>query len=306
MELQETDKPSMNASSPTVTVIIATYNKEQTLRHALESVLWQTFEDFECWVIGDGCTDNSQEVVASFADPRVHWVNLPKNSGYQSAPTNEGLRRAKGKYIAYLNDDDIWLPNHLDELVQGLEKNNADFVYSIIERFSSELEAHVDVPNFPNAPRPPEASATLHIKNVIDTIGFWKLPMETRMNPRVELFRTAQLAGYNFTLIPALTVLKFARKKGEYGKAGAQQAYMDKIRNDSSFVQKELSTLLVQAIHRTEGPLSYRQLKVQFLQTIQRALIKRKIDPGTLPFWRKPGQRIKKWRKFNGLDFDHI
>lgn len=296
----------MNASSPTVTVIIATYNKEQTLRYAVESVLWQTYKDFECWVIGDCCTDSSEQLITNITDPRVHWFNLPENSGYQSAPTNEGLRRASGKYIAYLNDDDIWLPNHLHELVHGLESNQADFAYSMIERLSSAVERHVDIPNYPDAARPPEASATLHTRMAIDTIGYWKLPMETRMNPRVEFFRAAQLAGYSFVLIPVLTVLKFGSQKGAYGKAGQQAAYMALIREDPQFVQKELSALLVQAAHQLDGPISLRQLRVQLLQSIQRVLVKRKIEPGHLAFWRKPGQRIKKWRKYQGLDTDRL
>lgn len=295
-----------SAASPTVTVIIATYNKRQPLQYAIESVLWQTFTDFECWVIGDACTDGSEEVVARIDDRRVHWFNLPENSGYQSAPTNEGLRRAKGKYIAYLNDDDIWLPNHLQVLVQDLEKHNADFVYSIIERFSTDLDRHVDAPNYPEAPRPPEASATLHHNSVVDNLGFWKMPMETRMNPRVEFFRTAQLSGYRFMLVPVLTVLKFGRSKDGYGKAGEQEEYMTRIRDNPDFIQNELGVLLVQAIHQLEGPISIRQLKTQFMQTIRRRLIKASIDPGHLTFWQQPGQRIKNWRKFHGLDGDAI
>src|SRR5690606_34069774 len=97
-------------STPLVTVVIATYNRAETLKYAIESVLWQSFRDFELWVIGDCCTDHTDKVVNSFMhDPRVNWYNLPKNSGYQSKPNNEGIRRARGKYIAYLNHDDIWL-----------------------------------------------------------------------------------------------------------------------------------------------------------------------------------------------------
>ena len=95
------------AKTPTVTIIIATYNKMSTLRYAIESVLWQSFADFECLVIGDGCTDGSEEVVAGFNDPRLYWNNLTRNSGHQSAPTNEGLRRARGEYISYLNQAQI-------------------------------------------------------------------------------------------------------------------------------------------------------------------------------------------------------
>ena len=58
---------------PQVTVIIAAYNWSSVLRLAVDSVLRQTFEDYELWVIGDACTDDSEQVVRSFRDPRVHW-----------------------------------------------------------------------------------------------------------------------------------------------------------------------------------------------------------------------------------------
>ena len=92
----------MISPPPKVSVIIATYNKASALRYAIDSVLWQTFSDYELWVIGDACTDESEQLVTSYGDPRVFWHNLPQNSGYQSAPNNEGLRRARGKYVAYL------------------------------------------------------------------------------------------------------------------------------------------------------------------------------------------------------------
>ena len=288
--------------TPTVTVIIATYNKKSTLRYAIESVLWQTFADFECWVVGDGCTDGSEEIVAGFNDLRLNWTNLAANSGYQSAPANEGLRRSRGKYIAYLNHDDIWLPNHLQDLVNALEETNSDFVYSIIERFSTGLERHVDVPDFPNATRPPEASVTLHRRSVIDKIGYWKMPEETWLNPRVEYFRTAQFMGFKFTLVPYLTVLKFGRGKGAYSEVGPQAEYMARFRSDPQFVQKELGILLAEAIHKLEGPVSLRQLRTQIMQSIRRIMIMSKIDPGRLTFWRRRGQRIKKWREFHGLE----
>ena len=89
----------MGTKAPTVSVIIATYNSAKTLKAAIQSVLLQEHSDFEVWIVGDGCTDNSPGVVASFADDRLHWVNLSQNSGSASIPNNEGVRRAKGTYM---------------------------------------------------------------------------------------------------------------------------------------------------------------------------------------------------------------
>src|SRR5215216_5001189 len=101
------------ADLPLVSVVTATYNYSSVLKYAIQSVLWQTYQNFELWVIGDACTDDSEAVVASFGDSRIHWVNLPENSGNQAVPNNEGIARARGKYIAYLGHDDLWYPNHL-------------------------------------------------------------------------------------------------------------------------------------------------------------------------------------------------
>jgi len=117
---------STDKISPLVSVVIATYNYSSVLRYALQSVLWQTFQDFEVWVIGDACTDDSETVTASFGDPRIHWHNLAENSGSQSLPNNAGIERARGKYVAYLGHDDLWHPTHLELLINALERNSAD------------------------------------------------------------------------------------------------------------------------------------------------------------------------------------
>ena len=106
---------------PRVTVIIATYNWATVLPFSIASVLDQTFTDFELLVIGDGCTDESAEVVEAVDDPRVRWLNLAGNVGHQSGPNNEGLRRAAGDVVAYLGHDDVWLPRHLESLVGALD-----------------------------------------------------------------------------------------------------------------------------------------------------------------------------------------
>src|SRR5688572_8257735 len=77
-------------TSPSISVVIATYNRSRMLAYAIESVLRQTFTDWELIVVGDACTDDTAEVVARYvaADPRVRFVNLERNWGEQSAPNN--------------------------------------------------------------------------------------------------------------------------------------------------------------------------------------------------------------------------
>jgi len=287
--------------SPLVTVLIATFNKRNALEHAIDSVLAQSFRDFELWVIGDGCTDDTAALMASYADPRVHWYNLPANSGYQSAPHNEGLRRARGRYIAYLNHDDLWLSHHLESLVGALERSGADVAYSILEWVLSWRENYAEIPVYPNAPLPPEASATMHRRAMVDEIGGWKAPDQVYSGPRAEFFRRAQFAGKRFVLVPRLTVLKFGTESSEYAAAGRQAEYLARTRAEPEFVQVELAALLVRTQHELERLPSLRRLRAQLANAVRRWLVARRIDPARLVMWRARGRHIRAWRRAHGL-----
>lgn len=287
---------------PRVTVVIATYNRASTLRYAIESVLWQTYQNFEVWVIGDCCTDNTAEVVMSFQDdPRVHWYNLPKNSGYQSKPNNEGIRRARGEYIAYLNHDDIWLPNHLQDLVEHMDKTKADIAFSIIQWVYSFTFSKPDIPLLPDLPIPPEATAVMHKKSVVDRIGYWKDIHETYSYPRVDFFRQAQFAGLKFEIVPSLTGLKFLWDERNYHDVGPQPLYMERLRNEPGYLNTELSAMLIRAEHNLHKIPPRKRLMYIVGIPLRKFMLKMKIDPASLRFWQKKGTKIKVWRKRHGL-----
>lgn len=104
----------------TVSVIIPAYNRADVIRRAIDSVLSQTFEDMEIIVIDDGSTDNTQEVVHTIHDERIRYIRCETNRG-SGAARNEGLRVAKGKYIAFLDSDDEWLPQKIEKQVALME-----------------------------------------------------------------------------------------------------------------------------------------------------------------------------------------
>lgn len=116
--------------SPRVSVIIPTYHHPHALHAAISSVLAQDMSDFELWVVGDGCTDDTAHVVQRFDDPRVRWRNLPTNTGTPSAPRNEGMRLASGSHLAYLGHDDLWFPWHLSSLLSA-NHDTTDLAYSV-------------------------------------------------------------------------------------------------------------------------------------------------------------------------------
>jgi hypothetical protein len=117
-------------SAPAASVIIAAYNRATVLGYAIRSVLQQDFADWELLVIGDGCTDDSEAVVRSFGDPRIVWENLPVNSGGQSAPNNRGVEMARGRYVFFLAQDDLFFADHLSHSIAQLEATGADMLWS--------------------------------------------------------------------------------------------------------------------------------------------------------------------------------
>ena len=122
---------------PLVSVIIPMYNAAKFIPQTLESLLYQTMKDFEVVVIDDCSTDNSIEVVESF-EPRfdsgggyqkLHIIKLPKNTGTPGLPRNVGIQFARGKYIAFLDSDDLYTKTALEELSTLAEKSQAEIVH---------------------------------------------------------------------------------------------------------------------------------------------------------------------------------
>jgi len=99
------------STAPTVSVVVPAYNAAATLRETLESVLAQTFTDFELLVVDDGSTDATAQIALSFEDPRVRL--LPLAHGGVSRARNLAVDEARGKLIAFLDADDLWLPRKL-------------------------------------------------------------------------------------------------------------------------------------------------------------------------------------------------
>ncbi len=290
-------------NQPLVTIAIATYNRANTLKYAVESVLWQTYTNFELWIIGDKCTDHTEEVLQAYlSDPRVNWYNFTSNSGYQSKPNNEAIKRGTGKYIAYLNHDDIWLPNHLADTVAHLEKTNADFVFSILQWCYSSKVSRPDIPLLPTMPKPPEATAVVHRRSVINKIGYWKNIHETYAYPRVEYFRDAYHAGLTFEMIPSLTALKFLWDEKNYADEGPHQYYSNQIKNNPEFKNQALSAMLIRAHNELGRPIKATRIRTQIGDWVREIMVKRKLDPARLKFWHKKGEQIRIWRKRHQLD----
>lgn len=117
-----------------VSVIIPTYNRAKLVDRAINSVLVQTFKDFELLIVDDVSTDNTQQIVEQFRDERIKIIHHQKNKG-GSAARNTGIKMAMGEYIAFLDDDDEWIPTKLEKQMRFFERcrRNVGLIYSWAE-----------------------------------------------------------------------------------------------------------------------------------------------------------------------------
>lgn len=116
-----------------VSVIMPAYNCERFIAEAIRSVLTQTYTNWELLIVDDCSTDKTADIVASFDDPRIHYMRNKQNEG-AALTRNKALREAKGRYIAFLDADDLWAPEKLEHQVAFMEKNGYDFTYTAFRR----------------------------------------------------------------------------------------------------------------------------------------------------------------------------
>lgn len=281
-------------SSPLVSVILSTYNWPSVLRYAIETILWQTFTDFELIIIGDGCTDDTQDVIAKFADERIIWLNLPKNYGNQAAPNNAGLTLARGKYIAYMHHDDLWLPNHLDILVKALETSKAKLAHTLCLQISltsrNSPERIRIVMGLPNTgligpeKRAIYTAAIMHCKDKSISIGGWKNWKTLYKTTFVDFIERLMENEEPIESLHKVSVVKFnsAERHNSYiEKPSHEQAcYFQRIQKEPNFLTNEL----ISALERM-------MLGQQIIQVLP-------PRTGEEP----PGWEIAQYRKIRGLE----
>lgn len=133
-----------------VSIITPTFNTEKYIRETLQSVLNQTYQNWEMILVDDASTDLTVSIIEEFAqkDSRIKYFKLPKNSGNGFA-RNVALEKATGKYIAYLDADDLWFSSKLEKQIQFLKTNNLPFTFSFydcIDDDGNDLKRRVEAP----------------------------------------------------------------------------------------------------------------------------------------------------------------
>jgi glycosyltransferase involved in cell wall biosynthesis len=172
---------------PEVSVVIPTYNSATLLCEAVESVLEQTYQDFEIIVVDDGSTDNTRQMAEVFRGPKVKYIFQP-NQGPPVA-RNTGIRASSGRLVAFLDADDIWLPFKLELQVKALENSpQAGLAYCDMFLYDMDQQAVIGAPFLQRCPRPPprgevfaelshrffgHPSTTIIRREVFDRVGFF-------------------------------------------------------------------------------------------------------------------------------------
>lgn len=136
---------NLNLENPLVSVRIPTYNRGKILtERTVPSVLRQTYQNFEIVIVGDHCTDNTEELLRKFDDKRIKFHNLPKRGEYPTkpydrwmvagtVPANKGIELCSGDWIAPLDDDDEFSEDHLEVLLSYALEHNYEMVYGITQ-----------------------------------------------------------------------------------------------------------------------------------------------------------------------------
>lgn len=116
--------------NPLISIIVPVYNTENFISETIESVVDQTYDNWELILVDDGSTDSSKQIIEKWVkkDKRIHYFY--KENGGQASARNVGVRESNGAYISFLDSDDIFLPKRLEAQVKDLSIQEADFYYS--------------------------------------------------------------------------------------------------------------------------------------------------------------------------------
>jgi len=277
-------------NAPRLSIITATFDRSDVLGCAIECVLYQTFSDWEYIIVGDACTDDTAAVVASYDDPRIRFVNRETNFGEQSAPNNNGFALSSGEFIAYLNHDDLWFPDHLATLLTYIEETQADLVYSLpfsIDRNGlsfmgrTNQELRYDPTHFL------VASLWLARRSLIEAMGGWRSAREIHaVSPSQDLLTRAWQHGKDLRCCPRITALFLpsgGRPSSHNERDNRQHvALLAKLR-EPGFREELLTAHAVQASNVIEDlRLENAGIKRRFNDKVDRLLARLHIRPDAL------------------------
>jgi glycosyltransferase involved in cell wall biosynthesis len=298
-----------------VSIVTATYNRSNVLRFAIDSVLSQSMPDWELIVVGDACTDDTAAVVGAFDDARIRFVNLPANTGEQSGPNNEGVRLARGRYIAFLNHDDRWLPHHLAALTSHLETQpDSDLAFALtcfVQPDGSGVlgGATPDGRYVPWMGLP--ASSWMVRRALVDRIGPWRHYRQCYRPPSQDWLHRAHRAGAVLVAVPTVSVFAIqsaTRARSYVDRHDHEHARLaERLQDDAGFALRQITALAVDTATldpRYGTSLAVRPYVSRAIKNLgRRCLLAVGLDPMTVraALRLRKGAVIDQYRRVRGL-----
>jgi len=253
-----------------VSVITPTYNSSQFIVDALESVLAQRFQDWEMLIVDDCSTDSTVEIVSRYAaqDDRIKVTLLSENSGAAVA-RNTAIKAAKGRYIAFLDSDDIWLPHKLETQLDFMTEHNSSFCFSNYDRIDEKgvILGHWVVPK--------QVTYKQLLKNPV--IGCLTAIYDTQKLGKVEmpLIRKRQDFGLWLRLL----------KKTQHAYGIQESLARYRVHRNSMSAKKFSAVSYTWLLYRKVEKLSMPVSVYCFSHYVVRALLKAKL-PGVVKFFK--------------------
>ncbi len=308
-------------AAPQISVIMATYNRSNILGYSIASLRRSTFTDWELIVVGDGCTDDSAAVVASFGDGRIRFVNRAANYGEQSGPNNDGFAMARGRYIAYLNHDDLYFSDHLATSLQVLQASGADLVFAATaapaQRKAAELGAAASRFSIlgvsPTGLYEPyifaPASAWLLDRRLIEAIGPWRAAVDCVIESSQDFLFRAWKAHRRLVFKPLVTVLavQSGSRKNVYRnrETHENEYYAGQLRDNANFREEILSHAAMALAGQAALPKVHFNLTRGLRKLIYRPALRFGLHPRATKALLKGhgrGWMIGNLRRLRGLD----
>lgn len=308
---------------PLISIITATFKGSHFLVHSIPSVIQQDYQNWELIVVGDGCTDDTEQVVNSFGDSRIRFYNLERNSGQQATPNNFGLQKAMGEFVCFLNQDDLFFPDHLTKSIEDITTSNAYFLIVPGIKILSSKKEDFDKGSFHAqlSSVHPEgrfstnvfsvASTWFFKHEVIQKLGPWKIEQQLYITPSQEwIFRASQMR-INFYFpqrVGVLVILSGERRNSYLNKFSHEHAYFGPRLNDPELKSRLMEKAAIFASRELQLQLFFKPkilIKRVFGLPLDWMLHRLGIHPNAARnrrAWGKKGNLIKKVRKDTGLE----
>ena len=201
--------------TPTFSIILPTYNREELLKRAVKSVLKQDFKNWELIIVNDGSKDNTKKDYRLWADCRIKHYNI-KHKGISNAK-NFGLKKAQGKFITFIDSDDYYHETHLKKHLDVIKKNNSvDLFYGGAKILGDNLLPDADLPGKKIIAEKCTLGGTFFIKkNVIQKVGGFP---EVNFAEDHELYKIIKRAGFKVKKLNIKTYFYDRTHNGEITK----------------------------------------------------------------------------------------